>query len=155
MEINLQLIPASEPDYPLLAVIGREAFAADKLAYGEGPEIYENPAFMLPLLRKADGSVRKLTADGELIGLVITYEKTETARWLGCICIHPAWQGRGYGLQAIRLLEAAYPAATQWGLDTPSASLKNRRFYEKAGYRATGEYEPREGFRLTLFEKRL
>lgn len=155
MPATLELLPAVQADYPTLAAIGREAFRADALAYGKGPDIYENPAFLLPLLRDEPGCVRKLAAGGQIIGLIVTYARTAASRWLGCICLLPSWQGLGYGLEAVRLLEAAYPDVRQWGLDTPAASEKNRRFYQKAGYRAVDESEPWPGFRLTVYEKRL
>jgi len=155
MQTQLRLLIATPADYPALAAIGHEAFHADKLAYGQGPRVYEQPDFLLPLLENGNGNIRKLMVEEEIIGLVITSEKTPNARWLGCLCLLPAWQGRGYGSQALRLVEATYPEVRQWGLDTPAASEQNRRFYERAGYRVIGESEPMEGFKLLVFEKRL
>ncbi|HNW85587.1 MAG TPA: GNAT family N-acetyltransferase [Candidatus Limiplasma sp.] len=151
----LELLPATPEDYAMLAAVGHEAFLIDKLTYGEGPDIFENPRFLIPLLARADGAVQKLTLNGEIIGVVVTFEQTPVARWLGCICLLPAHQGKGYGQTALRLLEQAYPTVRQWGLDTPEGNPRNRRFYEHAGYRVTGRSEVRPGFTLLVFDKRL
>ena len=154
MQMMLQLCPAAVADYPLLASIGHEAFHADKLAYGKGPEIYENPAFLLPILAREDDTLRKLMVGEETIGFVLTYSRTDTSRWVGCLCLLPAWQGKGYGSQALRLVEDAYPQAMQWGLDTPAASEQNVRFYQRAGYQVVTYSEAFPGFTLAVLEKR-
>ena len=152
--MRLQLCPATVADYTLLATIGHEAFHADKLAYGKGPEIYENPACLLPILAKEDDTIRKLAVGEEIIGFVITYTRTDTSRWLGCLCLLPSWQGKGYGSQALQLVEDAYPQAIQWGLDTPAASARHLQFYERAGYRVIAHTEAFPGFTLAVLEKR-
>ena len=153
MELPLTLAPAVPADYPSLAQAGREAFAADKLRYGVGPSIYENPAFLLPLLERGDGTVQKLLAGDALVGMAITVPSAPGARRLGCLCLPPAWQGRGYGAQALRLLEALYPDTARWTLDTPADSARNRRFYEKAGYRVIGESHVPGAPALVVYEK--
>ena len=151
---TLRLLPATPADFSTLRDIGRQAFHEDKLAYGQGPDIYENPDFLRPLLL-AEGVVRKLTVADTPIGLTITFLRTPTSCWLGCLCILPAWQGRGLGGQAIRLLEAAYPDVCQWALDTPAANPRNRHFYDKAGYREVERTMTDGGLELIVFEKRL
>ena len=155
MPEELQLLPADMTDYAALAVVGHEAFDADKLTFGEGPDIYENPRFLQPLLARGDGTVRKLVMGEVTVGVIVTFEKTSFSRWLGCICLLPSCQGKGYGLQAMRLIEQAYPSVRQWGLDTPAGNPRNRRFYERAGYQVVGQTELWEGFSLLVFEKRL
>lgn len=150
----LRLLPATPADFDTLRDIGHQAFAEDKLAYGQGPDIYENPEFLRPLLSEG-GVVRKLMREDTPIGLTVTFRRTPTSCWLGCLCILPAWQGRGLGGQALRLLEAAYPEVCQWALDTPAANPRNRHFYEKAGYREIERDVTDEGLELVVFEKRL
>ena len=154
MPETLQLLPATPADLDTLRDIGHQAFHEDKLAYGQGPDIYENPDFLRPLLAE-EGTVHKLTVGDTAIGLTITFARTPASRWLGCLCILPTWQGRGFGGQAIRLLEAAYPGVCQWALDTPAANPRNRHFYEKAGYREIERNMTDEGLELVVFEKRL
>ena len=151
---TLRLLPATPADFDILRDIGHQAFEEDKLAYGQGPDIYENPDFLRPLLAE-DGVVRKLMAGDTPIGLTVTFMRTPTSCWLGCLCLLPTWQGRGLGGQALRLLEAAYPDVCQWALDTPAANPRNRHFYEKAGYREIERNMTDEGLELVVFEKRL
>ena len=147
-------IPPAEPaDYPVLAAIGRLAFQADKEKYGLGPAIYENPSFLLPLLQKGDSSVRKLVADGETIGVLITRPVEPGVMHLGCLCVLPSHHSMGYGSQALRMLEQACPAARRWELDTPAASVKNRRFYEKNGYRVVNDTHLDQGPDLVVLAK--
>ena len=149
----LSLVPAVPADEALLAAIGREAFEEDKRAYGQGPDIYENPAFLHTLLEDGGVGVRKLVVGEETVGLAITFAKAKGYRWLGCLCLRPKWQGKGYGSQALRLLEAAYPSEKHWGLDTPAANARNLHFYEKAGYRIVGETREPGAPVLMVFEK--
>jgi GNAT superfamily N-acetyltransferase len=155
MPASLSIPPAAEADYPELAAAGRAAFQADKTRYGEGPSIYENPSFLLPLLAGGGGVVRRMVADGQTVGVIITFATGPDTRRLGCLCLPPEEQGKGYGTQAIRLLEAAYPDTKVWTLDTPADSARNRHFYEKNGYRIVGEADNETGPKLVLFEKRL
>jgi len=155
MPDDLFLQPATLDDYPTLAAVVHDAFQEDKLAFGQGPSLYEEPETLLTLLEKPDRDVWKLVTHGVTIGMAVTSEKTATARWLNCLCILPAWQGMGYGSRALRLVEAAYPGAYQWRLDTPAQKSANRRFYERAGYVVVDEHVLWEGFSLLVFEKRL
>lgn len=59
---------------------------------------------------------------------------------LSPIFILPEFQGCGYAQQAMLLLEARYPQARQWKLDTILQEEKLCCLYEKMGYRKTGEY---------------
>ncbi len=154
MDQNLWLLDATTVDYEELAEIGRLAFEADKRMFGQGPDIYENPGFLLPLLADGDGKVRKLCLDEKTIGLIVSFPRTASSRWLGCICLLPEWQGWGYGSRALEMLEAAYPDVTQWGLDTPAAKEINLRFYRKAGYRIVGESVTPDGMKLAVLEKK-
>ena len=149
--LRLQL--AISADYDTLARIGHDAFHPDKLHFGQGPRVYEQPEFMLPLLADNADTVHKLVLDGQTVGFTITFPREAGYRWLGCLAIAPAWQRRGFGLQAIVLLEAAFPTVRRWGLDTPAAKPENLRFYTRAGFVAIGQSEPYPGFTLTVFEK--
>ncbi len=151
--MSLTIPPAEPADYPVLAAIGHLAFQPDKEKYGLGPGIYEDPSFLLPLLQKGDQSVRKLVVDGEMIGILITRPVEPGVMHLGCLCVLPSHQAMGYGSQALKLLEKAYPAARRWELDTPADSEKHRRFYEKNGYRVA-RYTPTDrGPQLIVLEK--
>jgi GNAT superfamily N-acetyltransferase len=151
----LTLLPAALSDYETLARIGHDAFHPDKLRFGQGPRVYEEPQFMRALLADNVDTVHKLVAGGQTVGFALSFPREAGYRWLGCLAIAPAWQNRGYGARAIALLEEAFPAVRRWGLDTPAAKADNRRFYERAGFVPVGQSEPYAGFTLIVFEKRL
>ena len=153
--MSLTIPPAEPADYPVLAAIGHLAFQPDKEKYGLGPGIYEDPSFLLPLLQKGDQSVRKLVVDGEMIGILITRPVEPGVMHLGCLCVLPSHHSMGYGSQALKLLEQAYPSACRWELDTPADSIKNRRFYEKNGYHVTRSTPTDRGPELVALEKSL
>jgi len=58
------------------------------------------------------------------------------------IFILPEWQQMGYAQQAVRQVEALYPQAERWELDTILQEDKLRHLYEKMGYVPTGEIRP-------------
>ena len=151
----LALLPATAADYEALARIGHDAFHPDKLRFGQGPRVYEEPQFLLPLLAANVDTVHLLAAMGLTVGFTLSFPREPGYRWLGCLAIAPAWQNRGYGAQALRLLEAAFPETRRWGLDTPLVKENNRRFYERAGYVPVDTSEPYPGFTLIVYEKRL
>ena len=152
---DLALLPSTPLDYDTLARIGHDAFHPDKLRLGQGPRAHEEPQVIQALLRDNVDTVHKLVVQGQTIGFTLSFPREAGYRWLGCLAIAPAWQNRGYGAQAIALLEAAFPQVHRWGLDTPLAKEENRRFYQRAGFVPIGQSEPFAGFTLILFEKRL
>jgi len=78
--------------------------------------------------------------DGEIVGGVRTALWTGTTRYrLGGIFILPRFQDLGIGQIAMNLVEALYPNATSWELDTLLQEKRNIHFYEKLGYRREDE----------------
>lgn len=77
--------------------------------------------------------------------------KREEGRYrLNRIYIDPGCQNRGYGTRALHLIEAEFPDARQWELDTPHLAFRNHHLYEKLGYHKVGEQKFSDF--LTLFE---
>ena len=73
---------------------------------------------------------------------------------LAQILIIPEYQGLGYAQEAIRLVEAAYPNASRWSLDTIAQEEKLCHLYEKLGYRKTGKTEHvKDGMDIIFYEK--
>ncbi|QSX06512.1 GNAT family N-acetyltransferase [Sedimentibacter sp. zth1] len=48
--------------------------------------------------------------------------------------IEPIFQGNGYGLKVMQLVEEAYPDIYEWQLSTPVFSIGNQHLYTKFGY---------------------
>ena len=61
----------------------------------------------------------------------------------GSIFLDPHQQGKGYGKQAMLMIEKLYPKVIRWKLDTPSESHGLHKFYESLGYIKTGEMDDR------------
>ena len=91
--------------------------------------------------------------DGEIIGgafVARIFRKGE----LGAIFLNPSHQGKGYGRQAMQMIEASHPKAKTWKLVTPADSHGLHRFYESLGYVKAGEKEDAgSGIRGFIFRK--
>ena len=103
--------------------------------------------------------------DGEIVG-GITYKLAgrtdffdpipEGMIYLGRLYIDPRHQCRGIGQTAIALAEREFPDAKMAAVDYPSELMKNRRCYEKAGYRDTGRrFDPEPGLTLVCMTKEM
>jgi len=78
----------------------------------------------------------------------------ENAYYLSQMFLLPEHQGNGYAQQAIRQVEALYPDAKSWTLDTIKQEAKLRHLYEKMGYRLTGEEKNiKDGMDLVYYKK--
>ena len=55
--------------------------------------------------------------------------------------IIPAYQGRGFAQKTIKLMEAFYPEAVCWELETIKQEARLCHLYEKMGYVQTGKEE--------------
>ncbi|MCL2402034.1 MAG: tRNA (adenine(22)-N(1))-methyltransferase TrmK [Oscillospiraceae bacterium] len=78
--------------------------------------------------------------DGEIVGGVRTAWQLDTTRFrLGGIFILPRFRDMKIGQIAMNLVEARYPDAETWELETILQEERNIHFYEKLGYRRVGE----------------
>lgn len=74
--------------------------------------------------------------------------------YLARIYIHPDYQNQGIARQAILLCEKEFPDAESYFVDFPEDLDKNRRCYESAGFRDTGERICEEGApALAVYQK--
>lgn len=70
------------------------------------------------------------------------------------IYVHPDYQNRGIAREAILLCEKEFPDAKSYYVDFPEDMEKNRRCYQSAGYRDTGDRICMEGApALAMFKK--
>ena len=105
-----------------------------------GPPGYDSVDAMLKNIWEAE--CYKISADGvgECIGGMVLFEKAPGHYHLDLIFLDPAYHNQGIGTQAMQFIEAVYPAATRWTLDTPVYAVRNHHFYEKFGYVKVGEH---------------
>ena len=70
------------------------------------------------------------------------------------IFLLPAYQNHGYAQEAIKAVEAKYPYARRWELDTILQEAKLCYLYEKMGYRKTGQSKNiKDGMDLVYYER--
>ncbi|MGB4873090.1 MAG: GNAT family N-acetyltransferase [Candidatus Promineifilaceae bacterium] len=139
--MNICIRKAVEGDARPLTAVSRQAFNHD-IHYGApqvgGPPGYDMVNWQLRMILTCD-YYKIEDEDGRLLGGIIVYPKGYRHMELGRIFVQPDCQNQGIGAQAIRFLEETYPETDRWTLDTPAWNTRNRYFYEKMGYRLTGE----------------
>lgn len=153
MEITIQrAVPA---DADALVQVEIAAFHDDTRLYGVelgGPPGYDQVDVMLDKIARHQSYT--IRVDGRIVGGIVLYDQGAGHYHLDLIFVDPALHGHGIGSQAMRLLEASYPASTRWTLDTPLYAVRNQHFYEKFGYVKVREYDD-DGFMLIAYEKRV
>ena len=138
--MNITLTPVTEEHIDALCALQHAAF----LPLYERYHDERNPAF-----KGADELHRQMASpdfypytileDERIVG-GITVKRLETGKYyLARLYVDPAEQRRGIASAAIRICESLFPDARRWELDFPMDMAPNRRTYEKAGYRDTGE----------------
>ena len=74
--------------------------------------------------------------------------------YLARIYIDPDYQNKGIAREAIKLCEREFPDAKAYYVDFPYDMEKNRRCYEAAGFKDTGEVIVHEGApKLAVYKK--
>ena len=129
-----------------------------KLAFQESNDKYKFcPAYeatdndIATFLENAD--VYKITDSETIIGSIFICKIKDNEYDLNTITIHPEYQNKGLGNQAIFLVEKLYPNALTWTLQTPEGDARNRHLYEKYGYQEDGREEINEFLTLIQYKK--
>jgi len=92
--------------------------------------------------------------NSENIGHIRINAFSEDACRLSQMFILQEYQGNGYAQQAVKEIEALYPNAKNWILDTIKQEPKLRHLYEKMGYKLTGkETNIQDGMDLVDYAK--
>lgn len=77
--------------------------------------------------------------DHKIIGGASVVKTGESSCRIKRVYFGKAYQNKGFGSEILARLEAEFPEAAEWTLDTPKLHVGNQHFYEKAGYRRIGE----------------
>ena len=118
-----------------------------------GPSGYDSIEFCKGLI--AERRMYAIKEDGAIIGGAFVTERDEGTISINRLFIAPGQQGKGHGGKALLALEAKFPDAERFVLDTPIWAERNQHFYESLGYCRVGEVlEKEHGFVLLLYEKR-
>ena len=97
-----------------------------------GPDGYDNGDFFRKWLFGYKESIGyKIMAEAKIIGAFIVWIMPDHQNYLGTIFVDPAYQDCGVGARAWQFIEATYPDALSWMLETPAFARKNHYFYEK------------------------
>ena len=146
---------AEESDCPRLHKILVKAFVPllkTYRDYGSSPAS-ESVDDVIRRFRQPYTSYYFICLDGVEVGALRVCDFGEACR-LSPIGILPEYHGQGIAQQAIACMEALYPKAKRWTLDTVLQEEKLCYLYEKLGYRRTGQYEHlKEGMDLVFYEK--
>lgn len=104
-----------------------------------------------------------ILCDGEIVGGVLYRVSGKRSPWdelgdgeyyLQRVYVDPACQNRGIARRAILLCEREFPDATVFYVDFPEDLEKNRRLYERVGFRDTGKRIREDGApRLAMYKK--
>lgn len=131
MEITFK--KADITDAELLIEIFNSAFYRDYLKYGECPaygktkEMMENSIINYPKFL--------ILCDNKPVGS-ISCKKVNTGIYeVGCLCVIPAFQGKGIGTHAMKFITSHYHDWDKFTLVTPVDKKENVKFYtEKCGF---------------------
>jgi GNAT superfamily N-acetyltransferase len=122
-----------------LVDISKRAFEND-INYGApkvgGPPGYDSQEWQSDIATEATAYYVILECDNIVGGLIVF--GTGGDYWLGRMFVDPECQNRGIGSTAIKLMEAEFPDAYRWRLETPIWNFRNHLFYEKVGYKRVG-----------------
>ena len=140
---------AGTADALVLNAISKLAFDSD-VAVGapsaEGPPGYMSLKYHMKMARS--GHLFKLSENGLIIGGAILFPDGETLN-IGRIFINPDHHRKGYGIRMMHEIEALFPDARAFTLDTPAWNIRTNSFYQKLGY---AEVKRNEAF--IYYEKR-
>ena len=129
---------AAVEDAAVLAEIYNAAFYRDYLKFGECPGYGKTKEMMEQSIRRYPKFI--ILCHGKAVGCISCREQAPQVYEIGCLCVIPAYQGRGIGTQAIRFLKEACQNWKQFTLVTPAENPENVRFYtEKCGFRIVSE----------------
>jgi GNAT superfamily N-acetyltransferase len=127
---------AKRADAEVLTEVQKRTFDDDSRRFrgqpSGGPPGYDSVFWSRKIMGIAD--YYKIVSNRTIIGGIIVFNKGGGHYELGRIFIDPEHQNQGIGTQALRWLEAKYPLAKKWTLDTPSWATRNHHFYEKLGF---------------------
>ena len=155
MRMSVYLKKATEEDLRKIRYIQVKSFAQLLLKYEdfESSPAAEGLDDIRQRFRQPFTDYYLIMLEDQEIGMLRVCDFGEHCR-LSPLCILPEYQGQGYAQQAIILMEACYPNAQLWQLDTIAQEEKLRHLYEKMGYRRIEKTEQiKEGMELVYYEK--
>lgn len=120
---------AEQKDAELLISLYNASFYEDFVRYGECPAYGRTKERMEDSIARFPKEI--IYYDNTPVG-VLSFERRESGVvYLGCLCLIPAFQGRGIGARAFFRLFELNPDAARIELITPADKRSNILFYTK------------------------
>ena len=149
----LSFRPAVAADASHIAALVNSAYRGDSSRAG-----WTTEADLISGARIDEGAVRHLLAEpgsmmllcvqgdeGEIVGSVHLKQTDATSAYLGLFVVKPTLQGSGIGkhfiLEAERTVQGAFGSTRMW-MTVISVRDELMAYYERRGYRRTGELKP-------------
>ena len=132
--MSLQFLKAGTADALVLNAISKLAFDSDAEAGAPsagGPPGYMSLKYHIKMAKS--GHLFKLTQNGLIIGGAVLFRNGDTLN-IGRIFIDPQHFRKGYGTCMMREIEALFPDARLFTLDTPAWNTRTNAFYTRLGY---------------------
>ena len=132
--MTLQFMKAGTSDALVLNAISRLAFDSDTevgAPSAGGPPGYMSLKYHIKMAKS--GHLFKLTQNGLILGGAVLFRNGDTLN-IGRIFIDPQHFRKGYGTCIMREIEALFPDARLFTLDTPAWNTRTNAFYTRLGY---------------------
>ena len=148
--MSLQFLKAGTADAVTLVGISKHAFDSDVEVGGTcagGPPGYSSLSFHTKMARM-NCLYKLVDADGLIVGGALLFIKDNEMN-VGRIFVAPEHFRKGYGIFMMQQIEAGFPEAQTFTLDTPIWNIRTNAFYQKLGY-----VEVRRDSDFVYYEKR-
>jgi ribosomal protein S18 acetylase RimI-like enzyme len=150
MTETLAITTATPADAPALKALLEAAYRGDsaRLGWNHEADILDDERIgreeLDALLANPSVTILAARVSGTLVGCVAVTRKDEALGYLGMLCVSPTLQSGGLGR---RLLDAAEDHGRDIALGTMEMTVIDSRasliaWYERRGYRRTGETRP-------------
>ena len=132
--MNLHFSKAGTADAVTLTGISKRSFDSDAVVGGPsagGPPGYASVPYYTKMARS--NHLFKLTDNGLIVGGAVLFPEKDGLN-IGRIFVSPEHHRQGYGTYMMREIEAMFPDAKAFTLDTPVWNVRTNAFYTKLGY---------------------
>ena len=131
--MNIEFRKAETADAELLIEIYNAAFYSDYIRYGACPAYGKTKEMMEQSIK--DYPKFLILYNSRPVGSVSCKETGIGIYEIGCLCVIPEYQGKGFGTAAMEFIKTYYQNWKKITLVTPADKTENIRFYtEKCGF---------------------
>ena len=130
------IVKAEENQAERITEMSVRAFETDVLvggAKGDCPPGFDSVQWHQQMAR--EGHLYQAMSDGTLVGAAIVFpDEAKNSVYIGRIFIDSIHHRKGYGTRLMACIEAHFPWAKEFHLDTPCWNQRTNAFYKKMGY---------------------